>query len=122
MRFGHLLDWNYQRLRPACLEQFCKAIRGAGAPLDTVFGFIDGTLREIARPSNNQRLFYNGWKRMHCIKFQSVMFPDGIMLLAGPWEGSRHDAYIWALSGLEHVLRQEGESVYVCFTVYMSAF
>ena len=58
-----------------------------GAPLQNCFGFIDGTVREIARPKFNQRVMYNGHKRVHGIKFQSVVTPNGITAnLCGPFE------------------------------------
>ena len=49
---------------------FAKAVHDAGAPLDSCWGFIDGTARPIARPIRNQRIMYSGHKRIHCIKFQ----------------------------------------------------
>ena len=32
-----------------------------GASLDNCFGFVDGTVRSICRPRENQRLVYNGY-------------------------------------------------------------
>ena len=44
------------------------------------FAFFDGTVRPICRPGTvNQRLLYNGHKRIHGIKFQSVVTPDGMI-------------------------------------------
>ncbi len=42
-------------------------------------GFIDGTNREIARPIDDQNMFYSGHKHVHSIKFQSWITPDGII-------------------------------------------
>ena len=40
-----------------------------------------------------RRLVYNGHKRVHCFKFQSVVTPFGIVVhLYGPVEGKGHDA------------------------------
>ena len=50
-----------------------------GAALENCFGFIDGTVRPIARPDENQRVVYNGHKRVHALKFQSVALPNGII-------------------------------------------
>ena len=48
---------------------------------------------KIARPKNNQREVYNGHKRVHALKFQSVVLPNGLIAnLNGPYEGRRHDA------------------------------
>lgn len=50
-----------------------------GAPLDNCFGFVDGTVRPISRPECNQRIVYNGHERIHAIKFQSIVTPDGMI-------------------------------------------
>ena len=48
-----------------------------------------------------KRALYNGHKRVHSIKFQSVVAPNGLLVnLYGPVEGRRHDSGILALSGL----------------------
>ena len=56
-----------------------------GAPLNNCFGFIDGIVRPIARPGTNQRILYNGHKRVHSLKFQAVAIPNGLIAhLYGP--------------------------------------
>lgn len=67
-RFSHLL----QSLNLVWLdcEVFAAAIEAKGAPLHQCWGFIDGTVRPIARPVRNQRIMYSGHKRIHCLKFQ----------------------------------------------------
>lgn len=52
------------------MPAFSVAIEQKGAPLSTCIGFIDGTVRQIARPVVNQQIMYSGHKRVHCIKFQ----------------------------------------------------
>ena len=52
------------------MPAFAGAIEQKGAPLSTCIGFIDGTIRQIARPVVNQQIMYSGHKRVHCIKFQ----------------------------------------------------
>ena len=47
--------------------------------MDNCFGFIDGTVRPISKPGQNQRVVYNGRKRVHGVKFQSVALPNGII-------------------------------------------
>ena len=66
-------------LNPVKLEQYAEAISLKGAALNNCFGFIDGTVRPICRPGKNQRLVYNGHKRVHALKFQSVTLPSGII-------------------------------------------
>lgn len=43
----------------------------------------------------------NGHKRVHALKFQSVIAPNGMIAnLYGPVEGQRHDAGMLRMSGL----------------------
>ena len=75
-----ILQWNHQQLSQANLERFAEVVHRKGAPLNNCFAFVDGTVRPICRPGTvNQRLLYNGHKRVHGIKFQSVVTPDGMI-------------------------------------------
>ena len=59
------------------------------------------------RPTRDQRAYYNGHKRKHAIKFQSVVTPDGIVVdLFGPELGARHDVHLFNESGLLLTLAQ----------------
>ena len=70
--------------------------------MDNCFGFIDGTVRGMARPSVGQRSCYNGHKRKHALKFQSVVTPDGMIVdLCGPFEGRRSDCFLLTQSEIE---------------------
>ena len=78
----HILQWNHQLLSQANLERFAEVVNCKGSPLDDCFAFDDGTvhLTCICRPGTvNQRLLYNGHKRVHGIKFQSVVTPNGMI-------------------------------------------
>ena len=69
--------------------------------LDNCWGFVDGTVRRISMPGHDQRIMYNGHKRVHAIKFQSVAAPNGLVAnLYGPVERRRHDSGMLADSGL----------------------
>lgn len=74
-----ILQWNNDLLNPRSLEEYTYAVSRKGAPLDNCFGFVDGTVRPISRPGENQRVLYNGHKRVHAIKFQSVALPNGLI-------------------------------------------
>jgi hypothetical protein len=111
--FHHLLDsFDYERLTPEELQLFADAIFKKGAVLHDIWGFIDGTIRSITRPIRHQRQVYNGHKRVHAIKFQSVMTPDGIIShLTGPWIGRRHDSRMLRESGLMSDLEQFAKGI-----------
>lgn len=100
--WAHLLDFdNNSLLTPQKLSSYASAIHAAGAPLATVWGFLDCTIRRICRPSKHQRVVYNGYKKHHALKYQAVMIPNGIFAhLFGPWEGRRTDPFLLSESGL----------------------
>ncbi|PFX23723.1 hypothetical protein AWC38_SpisGene11712 [Stylophora pistillata] len=61
----------------------------------------------ISRPGENQRMVYNGHKRVHALKFQAVALPNGLIRqLFGPVEGKKHDAAMLADSDLLTILEQ----------------
>ena len=54
-----LTSWNNQPfLSPANLQLYAQAISRKGSPLKNCFGFVDGTVRQISRPGDNQRVVY----------------------------------------------------------------
>ena len=107
-RFQHLLtSMNQPWLSPPSLQSFANAIHNKGAALSKWWGFVDGTVRPICRPGRNQRIVYNGHKRVHALKVQSVVGPNGLIAnLYGPVEGRRHDSAILAMSELRPQLEQ----------------
>ena len=77
---SHLVtDWNRNVLNAGALQTYAEAISRKGSPLDNCFGLIDGTVRPIARPDTGQRVVYNGHKRVHGLKFQSITLPNGLI-------------------------------------------
>lgn len=72
-----------------------------------IWGFIDGTFREICRPTKDQRTFYSGYKKTHGFKFQALVTPDGLLgSLMGPFEGKINDNNMYTQSRLETRLQQ----------------
>lgn len=68
---NRILHWNHEVLSPDNL-QICvdtSTVKARGAPLPNCFGFIDGTVKPISRPEENQRLLYNCHKRVPAPKF-----------------------------------------------------
>ena len=111
-RWHHLLTrYNHDLLSPPKLLQYAEAIEQAGAALSNCWGFVDGTVRPVCRPNENQRAIYNGHKRVHSIKFQAVALPNGLVgNLFGPVEGRRHDSFMLASSGFLQELQRFSNS------------
>ncbi|CAB1112388.1 unnamed protein product [Ectocarpus sp. CCAP 1310/34] len=96
-KWGWLLSVDVERLKPRLLVEFAEAIYNAGCPLTHCWGFIDETIRGIARV----RLADTHQLSIHAIKFQGVVTPDGLFVdLWGLVLGTRHDSYLLAQSGL----------------------
>ncbi|KAJ8930729.1 hypothetical protein NQ314_016435 [Rhamnusium bicolor] len=73
--FRHLLDdldslhWlNHNRF-----QQYAEVIVAKGARVPNCWGFIDGTIRPICRPSVEQEDYYSGHKRVHCINAEKCL-------------------------------------------------
>ena len=84
--FGHLLEtFDQDWLQPNKLAEYSQAVYQKSNALENCWGFIDGTVRPICRPEENQRVVYNGHKRVHALKYQSVVAANGLIAnLYGP--------------------------------------
>ena len=83
--WNHLLsNLNQPWLSPQCLQGFCNTIRQKGAALSNCWAFVDGTVRPISRLNESQKILYNGHKKIHGIKFQSVVAPNGLRSSLSP--------------------------------------
>lgn len=69
-----IITWNPTILDPPSLERYAQTISERGWPLQNCFGFIDGTVRPIARPDKHQRILYKK-KGVQALKFQSLALP-----------------------------------------------
>lgn len=104
--YRHTLEITPQNCPKAQIDKYCEAIFDKNGLLERCIGFIDGTLVGISRPSEDQESAYNGHKRKHGLKFQSITTPDGLLRdFAGPWEGVRHDSAMLVRSNVLDRLR-----------------
>ena len=54
---------------------------------------------------------YNGHPRRHCLNYQGITTPDGLIIsMFGPVEGRRHDNTMLAISGFLERPRSKGET------------
>jgi hypothetical protein len=101
---GHLLDFVPGRFVNS-LARFARAIASKGVPAAmNVCGFMDGTKRQVCYPWPApaavppgltryllQRALYTGKNKIHCISFQIISFPNGIICMYGPLPGRHAD-------------------------------
>jgi hypothetical protein len=102
-KYKSRIFFNHAYLNSKALT-FAKAITKAGAPRNDIWGFVDGTARMICRPSKYQRVVYSGYKKIHCLKFQGISTPDGLIWLSSPFEGRRTDIYMLMHGGLNEMI------------------
>ena len=73
-QFEHLLSSFQQKwLHLDNLTEYAGAVHNKCHALDNCWGFIDETVRPICRPGENQRVVYNGRKRVHGLEYQSII-------------------------------------------------
>lgn len=105
-RWHQALRWNTGFLTLQRLQSYATAIEILGGG-DCYWGYIDGTIVQIGRPEVHQRLWYSGYKHLHCFKYQCIVTPDGLIAsAAGPYVGKRADAWMLRESELSVRLRE----------------
>lgn len=107
-KYGHLVTTFQTRLMQESASIYAESIIRKGGMLTTCVGFIDATKIRIARPSGHvhQRTVYSGHKRIHCLSYQTVTTPDGLIFhLYGPVEGRQPDVFLYPSSGLDETVR-----------------
>ena len=66
-----------------------------------------GTVRSIPQPKIQKKIVYNGYKKQHALKHQSMTTSNGIIAnLYDPAEGKRHDVTMFKILGLMHILEK----------------
>ena len=101
------------------LYSYAHTVSDKGTALDACIGFMDGSTKPIARLTENLSVTFSGHKRVHCLRFQSLLLPNGLIgHMSSPLEGRRHDAILlWEsdiLGQLQQLYRHDRRP----FTVY----
>ncbi|OAD65306.1 hypothetical protein PHYBLDRAFT_71023 [Phycomyces blakesleeanus NRRL 1555(-)] len=75
-------------------KTFAEAIYEKSWVYKHIVGFVDGTMQKIccSQEKADQKIIYNGWKHIHCLKYQAIVTPDDITnSLLGPFTGFTHN-------------------------------
>ena len=105
-RFPHLIDERSFTAWSSKFAEFAAAFRRWGVPVPNLIAFLDGKLWPVCRPGRWQRVLFSGHKRIHGLKTQGAVFPNGIQPYPyGAVDGSRHDSFVLRMSGIVDVLR-----------------
>ena len=105
-RFPHLIDERSFTAWAPKFAEFAAAFRRWGVPIPNLIAFLDGKLWPVCRPGHWQRVLFSGHKRIHGVKTQGAVFPNGIQPYPyGAVDGSRHDSFVLRMSGIVDILR-----------------
>lgn len=129
-----------QAIRDKCYEKGCEFPNSRSPEGLRVAGFIDNTMNATCRPGGGpardgadaprndpliQRAWYNGWKKLHGMKYQTVDLPNGMnMHVWGPIsvrhnditslrDSNLNDLLIALQLGREHQWVIYGDSAYI---------
>ena len=70
-----------------------------GALLYNSFDFIDRTIAPIWIPVLNEKMVYSYHTRVHGIRFQSLVLPNGLIInIEKQWEDQRHDCVLSSMN------------------------
>ncbi len=94
-----LLSYPLTRAR---LQDYANAFQRHGVPeMLQLFGVIDTKKQVACKPGRHQRALCSGHKRVHCVKYQTLEGPDGLILHCTPcFDGWRGNGYILQKSSL----------------------
>ena len=81
-KFPHLIDERSFSAWAPKFAAFAEVFSRRGIPIDNLIAFIDGKLFPVCRPGKWQQVLYSGHKRIHGIKVQGLVFPNGAHSLA----------------------------------------
>ncbi|KAF8238020.1 hypothetical protein L208DRAFT_1502377, partial [Tricholoma matsutake] len=92
-RWGQLLGFDTEGiLTPEKLESYVYVIHKASAPIASVWAFLDCMIRAMCHPFSYQQQAYNGYKKVHALKYQAVKL--------WPEVGRHNDNHLLATSSL----------------------
>ena len=118
---------------PQQLNAFADAFASKGVP-DAIrlFSVIDVKKVTICKPIRHQRSMYSGHKKIHCLKYQTLEAPNGLILHCSVGDdGRRGDGYVLRRSGLINFLQNHpllslfqvlGDSAYPNIDVMISIY
>ena len=75
-----------------------------------LLGSIDATVQRVYRRSVNQKKYYSGKHKMHCMKTQAIVSPTGLLMHHSHCvPGAQHDMSLFKESGLKDLIEKENQ-------------
>ena len=128
--YNHMLKLMYFRYSPLTTSlhcyryqfgRFANHLASFGCPFDNLVAIFDGHFVATCRPGGDGCVNVNLWdhqtfagkERLHGLKYQACVLPNGMSVVWGPWRGTEHDATMFyetrTLDVLADVLEETGE-------------
>ena len=80
------------------------------ADFQFLLGSVDATVQKVYKPTRNQRDYYSGKHKMHCIKTQAIVSPSGLLMHHSHCvPGAQHDMSLFRDSGLKDLIAKENQ-------------
>jgi len=107
-------------------QSFAAKLTSFGCPFENLVAIFDGHFVATCRPGGDGCKGLNLWdhqtfagkERLHGLKYQACVLPNGMTCVWGPWRGTEHDATMFyqtgALEVFESVMEETG-AVYMGF-------
>jgi hypothetical protein len=118
-RYSHLMSnllcFRYQ------FRRFADHLASFGCPFPNLVAIFDGHFVATCRPGGDGCKNLNLWdhqtfagkERLHGLKYQACVLPNGMTCVWGPWRGTEHDATMFyetgVLDSFAHVMEETGE-------------
>ena len=75
-----------------------------------LLGSVDATIQKINRPTVNQKEYFSGKHKTHCVKVQGFVSPTGLLIhYTNSVPGSVHDFNLFKTSGLKELIIDENQ-------------
>jgi hypothetical protein len=121
--FNHMIKYLYRKFAVRAMlpsiwadrfADFAQQFIDWGSPYKNLAMLVDGNFLYTARPGGagnkwakmDQEEIYNGYYKGHGIKFLAGIMPNGMVCLAGPFNGNTNDADMIEQSGWEQDFRR----------------
>eukprot|EP00961_Rhodomonas_salina_P265307 3586361-Rhodomonas_salina.1 len=107
-------------------DAFAAQLRKFGCPFPNLVMFLDGHFQPTCRPGGDGCKNLNlkdyqtfaGKERLHGLKYQGGVLPNGIALIWGPWRGTEHDATMMREAKILEEMREVCEDLGIDYCIF----
>ena len=126
--FNYMLSTVHARYSPITCDirlwkhhfaHFAAHLASWGCPFDCLVAIFDGHFQPTCRPGGDACVYVNlkdyqtfaGKERLHGVKYQCAVMPNGMAMVWGPWRGTVHDATAFYQTGVLDALGEVADEL-----------